>query len=231
MCMDDYEEKSEIEKEKEEGFRLFSEITNKELETVNSFDPSDVDELFSMIFENLKDLEDLEIALGIMKDKVMMSQDIKYRLNYQLHLTKKDIFEENLINIYLVYNAVVLGIWLTSPTVIEFLKRLLIVGIIGVASYDLNARYFASDNRKEKAKITIDEIDKYLEISRYDIGNINKFRDIYIETLKTELNKLAEITYDGQLDIERKMIKMNKLLCELNLEYLLRDTKVKKRIK
>ena len=200
-------------------------------ETVNSFDPSDVDELFSMIFENLKDLEDLEIALGIMKDKVMMSQDIKYRLNYQLHLTKKDIFEENLINIYLVYNAVVLGIWLTSPTVIEFLKRLLIVGIIGVASYDLNARYFASDNRKEKAKITIDEIDKYLEISRYDIGNINKFRDIYIETLKTELNKLAEITYDGQLDIERKMIKMNKLLCELNLEYLLRDTKVKKRIK
>ena len=221
----------ESDREVEEFFKEFSLAVDKELNEVSKFTTRDVNLLLGMILENLKDLSDLELSIDTINYKISTSQDIRARLKYQLNMTKKDILEENLINIYLVYNAAALGIWLTSPNPIEFLKRFLIVGIIGIVSYDANARYFASNYRKQKSELIISEIEKNVDISRSDIRNINRFRDMYIETLKYELNKLSEININDQENIKKNNDKMLRLIHELDLDYLLNDIKTKKRIK
>ena len=220
---------NEMDEAAAECFRLFEVAVSEELSMVETFKENDIERLYKLIFANLDDIEDLDMALDTLEYRVMLGQDLRQRLKYQIHLTKKDIFEENLINIYLLYNVAALGVWLTSPNAVEFLKRFVVVGIIGFVSYDLNARYFASEGRKQKAKITLEEIENYLGTSRYDINNINKFRDMYIEMLEVELCKLRDITLD--IDNDKNRNTMNKWLVELELDYLLEKPMIRKRIK
>ena len=67
-------------------------------------------------------------------------------------------------------------------------------------------------------------------ISKKDIATINKFRDMYVDTLETELLKLSE-TSVNTYENDKKITNMFNLLHELNLDYLLEDTKVKRKIK
>lgn len=225
---------TEMKNEFEESFKTFLLMTDEEIEKSNNFTSKDINELLQLILENLKDVSDLDAATELIKHRIELSENAKARLDYQKDMTKKEIFEENLMNIILLYHAAGIGLWLTSPNGIEFLKRFIVVGLIGFLTYQINASYFASDYRKQKAKLTIDEIDKYVAISKYDIPNINRFREVYIETLKIELSKIYEIVENNPkitIKTVNRILKINRLLNELNLEYIAEESKTKKKIK
>lgn len=211
----------EIEKESAENIKAFSEDVNKVLSEVSQYTEADIYSLYKIIQNNLKDLSDIEISTNAIKEKVANFMDAKERLNFQKDMTREDILEENYLKIYVLYIASAYLMW--TPDVIEFIKRIIIIGIIGFVSYDLNARYFTSERRKKKVKLALEEIDKYVEISKYDIATISKFREMYIEELQVELSKLVEIS-----DFDNKqIIKVNNriidMISELDLERDLED--------
>ena len=187
---------AELERDSEEHLRMFAKAVEKELAVVSTFTEDDIDQLYRMIFENCKDISDLEIYTDAVREKIAKLVDFRERLKFQSRLTKKDIFDENLLNIFLMYNIATLGVWLTSSDPLNFIKKFIIVGIIGYMGYDLNARYFASDTRKEQARKTIEQIDQYVEISKHDIRTFNKFKEMYVDELNLEFVKLFEIYPD-----------------------------------
>ena len=225
---------TEIQNEFEESFKIFLSMTDEEREKLNNFTSKDINKLLQLILENLKDVSDLDTSIETKKYRIESSEIAKERLNYQKDMTKKEIFGDNFINIILLYHAAGIGLWLTAPNGIEFLKRFIVTILIGFLTYQINASYFASDYRKQKAKLTIDEIDKFVAISKYDIPNINRFREVYIETLKIELSKIYEIVENNpKITIKtiNRIRKIYRLLNELNLEYIVEESKTKKRIK
>ena len=184
-----------------------------------------------MILDNLVDLSDLELTEETIKHRIDTAGDGRSRLEYQLELTKEDIFTENFVTIYLLYHAAVLGVWLTSPDVIEFLKRMVVVGIISFMTYDLNARYFVSNRRKQKARETINLLNKYIKISRYDIETFSKFREIYIDELRVELNKLLEISeFDNNIE-NASTDKILEWIKELGIEPSLQEEVAKLKVR
>ena len=202
------------EREFEEAIKSFSSMTEEELKKVENFTSNDIIELIKMMDENLKDLSDLEISIDSIRDKIASMNATKERLNYQKDMTRKDIFEENFVKIILMY--IVGSNLIITPDVIVFIKRIIVFGIIGFMSYDLNVRYFTSDYHKKKIKLTIEEIDKNVELCNFDIRNISKFKEMYINTFKIELQKYMEIA-DNNPNIGGKEI--DKIVAMQNLLY------------
>ena len=182
----------EIEKESEETINEFSEDVKRVISQISNYTEKDIYKLYKVILENLRDLSDIEFSREEIKQKINNLNDTRTRLNFQKDLTRQDILEANYLKIYLLYLAS--AYLMLTPDVIEYIKRFVIVGIIGFMSYDLNARYFTSDRRKKQVRLTIKEIDKYLEISKYDIKTLEKFHEMYLDELHVELNKLLEIS-------------------------------------
>ncbi len=113
---------------------------------------------------------------------------------YQKDLTKKDIIDENIMNIYLVSNGAFLFTWLLSQNSFDFLKNFLIITLIGITSFDINLRYFSSEKHKKQLEDNIKLLKNAIEINKYDITTFNKFRELYIKELSFEAQKLVEIT-------------------------------------
>lgn len=222
----------EAKKDAEKNLLEFKNIVDSEINDISKFTYANLDELFQMIFENCQDLTELEMYTNVLKDKIYISQENKERLLYQSNLTRKDIIDENMFNIFMIYNAASLAIFLSTTNPIEFIKRFIIVGIIGITSFDLNARYFSSNYRKNKIKKTVEEIDKYVELSKNDVETINKFREMYIKELNYSVNKLFEvIDKNNDNDIQKNHLKIIELLKDIDVESFIDDDKMKMKIR
>lgn len=216
----------------EKNLAEFKNIIEKEKNDISNYTYADLDKLFQIIFENCQDLTELEMYTEKMKNKIYISQENKDRLMYQTNLTKKDIIDENMLKIYMIYNASAIAVFLSTANPIEFIKRFIIVGIIGITSFDINARYFSSNYRKNKIKETIKEIDKYIELSKYDIETFNKFHEMYVEELNYSVKKLFQVIDDNNgNDIQKNHIKIMKLLKDLDIETFIKDEELKGKIK
>ena len=222
----------EAKKDAEKNLLEFKNIVDGEINDISKFTYADLDKLFQMIFENCQDLTELEMYTEILKKRIYISQENKEKLMYQVNMTKKDIIDENMLNIFMIYNATALAVFLSTTNPIEFIKRFIIVGIIGITSFDLNARYFSSDYRKKKVNKTLEEIDKYVELSKNDVETINKFREMYIKELNYSVNKLFEvIDKNNGNDIQKNHLKILKLLKDIDIESFIDDTNLKAKVK
>ena len=222
----------EAKKDAEKNLLEFKNIVDGEINDISKFTYDDLDKLFQMIFENCQDLTELEMYTEILKKRINISQENKEKLMYQVNMTKKDIINENMLNIFMIYNATALAVFLSTTNPIEFIKRFIIVGIIGITSFDLNARYFSSDYRKKKVNKTLEEIDKYVELSKNDVETINKFREMYIRELNYSVNKLFEvIDKNNGNDIQKNHLKILKLLKDIDIESFIDDTNLKAKVR
>ena len=222
----------EAKKDSEKNLLEFKNIVDGEINDISKFTYADLDKLFQMIFENCQDLTELEMYTEILKKRIYISQENKEKLMYQVNMTKKDIINENMLNIFMIYNATALAVFLSTTNPIEFIKRFIIVGIIGITSFDLNARYFSSDYRKKKVNKTLEEIDKYVELSKNDVETINKFREMYIKELNYSVNKLFEvIDKNNGNDIQKNHLKILKLLKDIDIESFIDDTNLKAKVR
>lgn len=222
----------EAKKDAEKNLLEFKNIVDGEINDISKFTYADLDKLFQMIFENCQDLTELEMYREILKKRIYISQENKEKLMYQANMTRKDIINENMLNIFMIYNATALAVFLSTTNPIEFIKRFIIVGIIGITSFDLNARYFSSDYRKKKVNKTLEEIDKYVELSKNDVETINKFREMYIKELNYSVNKLFEvIDKNNGNDIQKNHLKILKLLKDIDIESFIDDANLKAKVK
>ena len=222
----------EAKKDAEKNLLEFKNIVDGEINDISKFTYADLDKLFQMIFENCQDLTELEMYTEILKKRINISQENKEKLMYQVNMTRKDIIDENLLNIFMIYNATALAVFLSTTNPIEFIKRFIIVGIIGITSFDLNARYFSSDYRKKKVNKTLKEIDKYVELSKNDVETINKFREMYIKELNYSVNKLFEvIDKNNGNDIQKNHLRIIKLLKDIDIESFIDDANLKAKVK
>lgn len=222
----------EAKKDAEKNLLEFKNIVDGEINDISKFTYADLDKLFQMIFENCQDLTELEMYTEILKKRINISQENKEKLMYQVNMTRKDIINENMLNIFMIYNATALAVFLSTTNPIEFIKRFIIVGIIGITSFDLNARYFSSDYRKKKVNKTLKEIDKYVELSKNDVETINKFREMYIKELNYSVNKLFEvIDKNNGNDIQKNHLRIIKLLKDIDIESFIDDANLKAKVK
>ena len=222
----------EAKKDAEKNLLEFKNIVDGEINDISKFTYDDLDKLFQMIFENCQDLTELEMYTELLKKRIYISQENKEKLMYQVNMTKKDIINENMLNIFMIYNATALAVFLSTTNPIEFIKRFIIVGIIGITSFDLNARYFSSDYRKKKVNKTLEEIDKYVELSKNDVETINKFREMYIRELNYSVNKLFEvIDKNNGNDIQKNHLKILKLLKDIDIESFIDDANLKAKVR
>ena len=222
----------EAKKDAEKNLLEFKNMVDGEINDISKFTYADLDKLFQMIFENCQDLTELEMYTEILKKRIYISQENKEKLMYQVNMTRKDIINENMLNIFMIYNATALAVFLSTTNPIEFIKRFIIVGIIGITSFDLNARYFSSDYRKKKVNKTLEEIDKYVELSKNDVETINKFREMYIKELNYSVNKLFEvIDKNNGNDIQKNHLKILKLLKDIDIESFIDDTNLKAKVR
>ena len=232
MQLNEEEDLEEIKIGDNESLTEFEKIVNKQIMDVSKFTALNLDTLIYLIFEDCQDLDELEKSIDIVRSRMVDSQERKAMLTYQTNMTKKEIIDENLLNIFLVYNATGVALLLTNPNPIEFIKKFLIIGLIGITSFDINARYFASEYRKKKIHANILKIDKYVEISKYDIQTLKQFRKMYIKELNYEVNKLFEIVDDtDKTDIQQNHDRIIELLRDLNLEAFIDDENIKSKIK
>ena len=217
--------------EDEEMLALFAESIQERVSRIAEFTERDANTLRKMILDDLFDISDLELSIAHIEKTIDACRENQERLTYQMDLSKWDIIEQNIISIYLIYNAAVLGVWWTSPNGIEFMKRFLIVAIIGITSFDINLRYFTSDTRKKRASETIVKRGETIEFGNYAIETIRKSREMYIDELRVALAKLIEIgNYNNakEINIDSKILGWIK---ELDLETPLKEEVTKLKVR
>ena len=217
----------EIKTAGENAIAEFQANTEKEIARIKTFTNNNFNELLTMIFRDCQDITEIEEYTEILKRRIENNLELKERLIYQRTLSKKDIIDENIIKMYIVYNMTLAAVWLTSADMLVFIKNFLIATLIEASTFDINLRYFASEYRKKQIANTLIVIDKNIESDKYNIGVFNKFHDIYIQELTQAVIKLFEINrnhHDGYKRIE-------KFLNDMQIEFLLDNNTIKRKIR
>ncbi len=217
----------EIKKDAESTLNKFKLDVDNRIAKIAHFTYNNLNELLTMIFNDCKDLTELEEYTEILKNRIRNNLELKEKLLYQRTLTKKDIINENLIEMYLLYNAILVSVWLTSSDMLVFIKNFLILSGIGVSSFGINLKYFTSEYRKKQIASTITNLDREVELSKYNIEIFNKFHEIYIKELTFEIIKLCEINKNRHNGYER----IEKFLNDMQIEFLLKDNTIKRKIR
>lgn len=225
---DDFELSFEdIKKEANETLDKFELMVEEQIKRVSRFDRRNINQLFKMILDDCQDLSELEEYTQILLDRIQNNIYLKEKLAYQRTLTKKDIIDENIIKIYLIYNVMLGTVWVTSSDMLAFIRNFLISFLIGASTFGVNLKYFTSDYRKEQIDRAILELDKSIEINRYDVSTFNKFRQMYIKELTFEVKRLFELVKDRN----DNYAKIEKFLSDVKIDFLLDDNSIKRKIR
>ena len=225
---DDFELSFEdIKKEANETLDKFELTVEEQIKRVSRFDRRNINQLFKMILDDCQDLSELEEYTQILLDRIQNNIYLKEKLAYQRTLTKKDIIDENIIKIYLIYNVMLGTVWVTSSDMLAFIRNFLISFLIGASTFGVSLKYFTSDYRKEQIDRAILELDKSIEINRYDVSTFNKFRQMYIKELTFEVKRLFELVKDRN----DNYAKIEKFLSDVKIDFLLNDNKIKRKIR
>ena len=220
----------EVEKEANQALVDSQKMIDKEIEYISHFTYANFDELLKMIFDNCSDISELESYIDLLKNDVIKNQNTLERMNYQKELTREDIINENIFNIYAVYNATVIGTYLLSGDPIEFIKKFLIVSLIGIASFKINLDYFTSDYRKKQIDKYVSVLDENIIIDKYNTTTLIKLKEMCINELKYQVMKLYEIVKNNnnyQVDYKR----IDDFLKGIKIDFILEDSNVKAKIK
>lgn len=205
-------------------------MITKEIEYISKFTYDNFDELLKMIFENCSDISELDSYIEFLQKGIIKSNNTIERMKYQRKLTKKDIVEENMFNIFGVYGAIVVSSSLSTTDPINFAKTFLILSLIGITSFKINLDYFTSDYRKQQIDNYLLTLNHGIENDRFNIRVLLKMKEMCTKELKYEVIKLYEIVKNNNKNAENYK-KIDEFLKGINVEFTLEDIKTKRKNK
>ena len=205
-------------------------MITKEIEYISKFTYDNFDELLKMIFENCSDISELDSYIEFLQKGIIKSNNTIERMKYQRKLTKKDIVEENMFNIFGVYGAIVVSSSLSTTDPINFAKTFLILSLIGITSFKINLDYFTSDYRKQQIDNYLLTLNHGIENDRFNIRVLLKMKEMCTKELKYEVIKLYEIVKNNNKNDESYK-KIDEFLKGINVEFTLEDIKTKRKNK
>lgn len=205
-------------------------MITKEIEYISKFTYDNFDELLKMIFENCSDISELDSYIEFLQKGIIKSNNTIERMKYQRKLTKKDIVEENMFNIFGVYGAIVVSSSLSTTDPINFAKTFLILSLIGITSFKINLDYFTSDYRKQQIDNYLLTLNHGIENDRFNIRVLLKMKEMCTKELKYEVIKLYEIVKNNNKNDENYK-KIDEFLKGINVEFTLEDIKTKRKNK
>ena len=220
-----------VKEEAMKATREFELEVEENIKKISKFTRKNYDELLKLIFDDCGDLSLYEDYINTLEEKLIKFEDDKERLMYQKDITKRDIIDNSIFKLYGLYNINVIGSWISSSSIFEFIKKFIILSIIETSSFMINLNYFTSDKHKEEIDKRLFKIDEYIMINKYDIESFYKLREIYIRELKVEITKLFEIIELYNPNNKKNYGRMCELLKGLKLDFILDDSKVKAKIK
>lgn len=172
----------------------------------------------------------LDSYIEFLQKGIIKSNNTIERMKYQRKLTKKDIVEENMFNIFGVYGAIVVSSSLSTTDPINFAKTFLILSLIGITSFKINLDYFTSDYRKQQIDNYLLTLNHGIENDRFNIRVLLKMKEMCTKELKYEVIKLYEIVKNNNKNDESYK-KIDEFLKGINVEFTLEDIKTKRKNK
>ena len=128
---------------------------------------------------------------------------------YQKDLTRKNIIDNNIYNIYGVYSATAIASMLFTNNPISLLQNFILITAIQVFAFKVNLDYFTSNTYKNKLNKRIKQIDESKDIDNYHVKVLYRFRDMCIDVLKIQVAKLYELMDGTQNGINKNDLKKN----------------------
>ena len=203
----------------------FEKSIKEDLEKINSFTVNNIDELLSMIFDNCQDITEIEYYINTLKNLIIKDQYDKEKYMYQKDLTRKNIIDNNIYNIYGVYSATAIASMLFTNNPISLLQNFILITAIQVFAFKVNLDYFTSNTYKNKLNKRIKQIDESKDIDNYHVKVLYRFRDMCIDVLKIQVAKLYELMQSSKnnIDINERLLQ---LLNGMDIKFILEDKKV-----
>lgn len=193
--------------------KLMEEFAEKKQTQIAQFNHRGINQLLTIILDDISNFTSLEIDIAKAYNRIEENYDLRERLLYQKKLTRKDIIDENIIKIYLIYNLILATTWVTSADMLVFIKNFLICSSIGASTFLANLEYFTGDFHHQQIALKVVSIEEENAVYRREVGALEKVRDMYLELLRFETAKLYHIaknkkySYDG-IDKLLKDLKM-----------------------
>ena len=106
---------------------------------------------------------------------------------------------------------------------ISLLQNFILLTAIQIFTFKLNLDYFTSEYYKQKLTKKIKEIDECSIVDKYNLKQLNKFRDMSIDELKVEIHKLYELVENNEIDVNNRI---SLLFKGMNMEFVLEDKNV-----
>ena len=207
--------------------KSMEETIEKKRAQVALFNTKGTNQLLTIMLDDISKFDSLENDIAKVYNRIEENYDLREKLLYQKELTRKDIIDENIIKIYLMYNAILAATWVTSADMLVFIKNFLMCSGIGVSTFLANLKYFTGDFHHQLIVLKVASIEAENAAYHSNLIALEKARDMYLELLKFEAGKLYHIannkkySYDG----------IDKLFKDLKMAFLIPNMNSKKRIR
>ena len=197
---------------------LANELERKLLDNIlltKNSNESNYQKLKDNFYENFYNVMYLEEVINNTKKILDREELIKNNLNNSLKLNSSIAIKN--ISLYTkeiicTYSGLSLGILLSNNSPLEMTKKLLLLLIIFLSTYNANLLYIDSNLRKDKIKNKINSIEKNILISKLKLHIYKRMLISYEEILKIQSNKLLTLDIEGKDIIEDKIKRRKKWL-------------------
>ena len=184
-------ENSKLEDEK--TYQELSKTIDDNIEVISKMNASNCEDILVNMYENYYEVFALDNNIDELNNLNKELNEAKNSLINKQNITFDDILNEISDKIMTIYLLSCLGISITTTDALDFLKKYLIIGIIGLTSFDLNRRYFTSNFHKKKLASEVKEYDLSIESNEYTIEMLKKYRSLFQKQIDFERDKLNEV--------------------------------------
>ena len=185
-----------FEEQKVEDLKAYDEIVNtvnNNITIIRNFDESNYGDLLVDLIDTRQEIIALEKNINSTYDKIDEELTAREQNLSSLKFNINDFINSKHNSIMAIYLAASLAIGLSAISVFDFITKYFLTSVIGLASFDINGKYFTSNIRKKYLTGNIQKLDLNIEIDRHNIDFLKKYLELFRKLLAFELKKLEEI--------------------------------------
>ncbi len=186
----------EFAKLKEEDEKTYQDTLadiNESIEIINGFDDSNYEDLLIDTIDTRRHLKAIKKNIKSMRENMddLFNKKEEYDSIQEFNLN--EFFDNEFEKIIAIYLISSLTISSTANNILDFIRKYLIVSLIGLVSFKANSKYFASNLRKQQLLRKKTEIDFDIELNKYNINALTKYYYLFERQLNCENKKIKEI--------------------------------------
>ena len=180
-------------KEDSNSIKELEKIVDNNIRIINNCIDLTYEDIIIKMYENYRQVFALNGNIAEAKNIIDEALSEKTRLSNIKAITLNDVMEEISSKVMIIYMVASYATYLTSTDVLDFIKKYIIISLIGIGSFKINSDFFKSDFRKKKISSKISQIDEILLKNRYSIETMEKYRELFQKELEIEQEKLEEL--------------------------------------